>query len=351
MCLVLLTTAHPSYSIIILNNRDEFVSRPTSRPCWWSSHGQEILSSRDLLKEEQGTWLGITKKGSFAVLTNFSDSEHKTLQTQVMRENRENRENRESRGSMVIVYLTRPEGENTEDFAHRILNNDEKQKKIGGFSLLTGRLKRVKPTIQELEPLAIISNRTDYPRQVSWIAGKRGEAYGLSNTSFSNPEPWPKVRMGKEKLLQIIKEASAKKLGKYELVEELFSLLNTDTFPTDERKTFEGCSSNLKDSIFIPPIGTQDVSKEIASHIKPTSLEHSQYSLKSGELKSQLTEIDSHWEIDNGVSGVYGTQRQTVILVDWEGNVTFCERSLWDADGQPIQRGESDLNFEFKIED
>ena len=52
----------------------------------------------------------------------------------------------------------------------------------------------------------------------------------------------------------------------------------------------------------------------------------------------------------NAMTGIYGTQRQTIILVDWEGKVTFRERSLWDVMGNPIERGKGDMKFEFNIE-
>lgn len=80
MCIVLLTTAHPDYALIVIDNRDEFILRPTSRPHWWSDNDKDnndsaksILSSRDLQRPEHGTWLGITKAGHFSVLTNFRE--------------------------------------------------------------------------------------------------------------------------------------------------------------------------------------------------------------------------------------------------------------------------------------
>src|ERR1700731_677611 len=113
MCIVLITTAHPSYALVILDNRDEFILRPTSRPHWWSSHGQEILSARDLQREEQGTWLGVTKAGKFAVLTNFREMDTQSAEHPVQGEM--------SRGAMVTAWLTGPKDENTVDFVHRLL--------------------------------------------------------------------------------------------------------------------------------------------------------------------------------------------------------------------------------------
>ncbi|KAG5918569.1 hypothetical protein E4U42_006802, partial [Claviceps africana] len=77
MCIVLITTAHPGYALIVLDNRDEFILRPTSRPHWWrhAATGREVLSSRDLQRAERGAWMGITRDGLFAVLTNYREAD------------------------------------------------------------------------------------------------------------------------------------------------------------------------------------------------------------------------------------------------------------------------------------
>ena len=49
-------------------------------------------------------------------------------------------------------------------------------------------------------------------------------------------------------------------------------------------------------------------------------------------------------------TGMYGTQRQTVILVGWDGNVTYTERALWDPNGNAIERGQGDMTFRFGVE-
>lgn len=47
-------------------NRDEFYARPTAPLAWWE--GGEVLAGRDL--EAGGTWLGVSRGGRFAALTN-----------------------------------------------------------------------------------------------------------------------------------------------------------------------------------------------------------------------------------------------------------------------------------------
>ena len=49
------------------------------------------------------------------------------------------------------------------------------------------------------------------------------------------------------------------------------------------------------------------------------------------------------------MKGAYGTQRQTVLLCDWDGNVTYKERALWDAHGNRIERGKGDVVHRFRV--
>ncbi|PMD48184.1 DUF833-domain-containing protein [Hyaloscypha variabilis F] len=344
MCIVLVTTAHPAYSLIILDNRDEFILRPTSRPHWWQSHHQEILSARDLQREEQGTWLGITKTGNFAVLTNYRETDTHDASHPVM--------GTRSRGGMVTAWLTSPEDESTEQFVHHLLEG-EGVKGVGGFSLVCGKLRKRRDTEHELEPLAIISNRAGSPDDVPWVADKRGEVYGLSNTSFLDPETWPKVRMGREKLLEVVKEAVDHELGEEELVDKLFAILDTDTLPPQNGEGFEEYIYQLRHSIFIPAIG--HVTK--AKLPKADAIAFANSSVATNGIKEcqgseeELKQDEApDPELNSGTTGIYGTQRQTIILVDWEGNVTFRERSLWDAKGKPIERGKADVRFDFSID-
>lgn len=360
MCIVLATTAHPDYALVVIDNRDEFITRPTSRPHWWSSHHQAILSSRDLQRAEQGTWLGITKSGNFAVLTNFRETDTHDKEHPVKGER--------SRGAMVTAWLTAQKDESTQDFVHRLLGG-EGVKGVGGFSLVCGKFRKHKGhngTEDELEPLAIISNRCGIADDVPWIAGKRNEVYGLSNTSFSDPVTWPKVESGKGLLLKVVQDSLELSLNEEELVERLFGILDTDTLPEQNEQSFDEFIIELKNSIFIPKIGGGQVFRRSApsnaekiAAAKPEVL-HEEVIANGHTTGSKPTISDLLKEvarpdpeaIDEGVDMdvIYGTQRQTIILVDWEGNVTFRERSLWDESGRPVPRGKGDMKFEFKIE-
>ncbi|EMS45202.1 hypothetical protein TRIUR3_29162 [Triticum urartu] len=74
MCIAAWTwQAHPAYGLLLLFNRDEFHSRPTRPAQWWAAagEGEEILGGMDELGG--GTWLGCTKGGKLAFLTNVRE--------------------------------------------------------------------------------------------------------------------------------------------------------------------------------------------------------------------------------------------------------------------------------------
>lgn len=69
MCLIVVGWhAHPDYPLIVAANRDEHFSRPTAPAHWWEDE-PKLLAGRDL--SGLGTWLGVTRDGRFAALTNY----------------------------------------------------------------------------------------------------------------------------------------------------------------------------------------------------------------------------------------------------------------------------------------
>lgn len=91
MCIVsFLFQEHPNYKLILAANRDEFYQRPTKEVHFWEDE-PNILAGRDL--EAKGTWLGITKNGRFAALTNYRDPKYF------------NQTGKRSRGEIVTNFL------------------------------------------------------------------------------------------------------------------------------------------------------------------------------------------------------------------------------------------------------
>ncbi|KAF4553663.1 putative transport and Golgi organization protein [Elsinoe fawcettii] len=318
MCIALLTTSHPQYAFILASNRDEFIARPTAQADWWASPNGHVLGGRDLEREVQGTWLGITKQGRIGCLTNFREPEGKPVS------------GLKSRGGIVNSFLTLPANskESTTDSARRIVEEDGVDD-VGGFSLLFGSLRRPGPD-DKREGLAIISNRTPDVNGVTWVAQEPNEVHGLSNSYFGD-STWPKVTNGEKYIKEAIEEHSKKSNGTAdELRDKLFDILSIDTLPKrQEGQSWESYILQLRNSIFIPRIGGQ-VQNLASDEV------HAAQSTQKVEKATA-----SH-------SGVYATQVQTVILVDHSGNVFFTERTLYDH--KTAERKVSIKTFSFQIE-
>jgi len=400
MCIVLLTTAHPSYALIVIDNRDEFILRPTSRPHWWTPdpapgpsdhpHGPshpppppqpQVLSSRDLQRRERGTWLGISRAGNFAVLTNYREAAGAPAGAAAR-----------SRGAMVTAWLAAPPAEATGHFVERMLAGDGVGG-VGGFSLICGKLRRRRrrrrssrprtetpavdaaaaaaaagPQQQQqqeqkecdsIAPLAVLSNRASHPSHVPWIAGSRGETLGLSNTRYDDDdgEPWRKIVDGKAAVERVVAAAVAAAAAgedrtEAQLLEELFAVLDADTLPVAQGgESFEACTQLLKYSIFIPAIGDAEHRAAMAEAAGGGGAGPQGSEAAVPEELAHEERPDGQAEGPSGfATGMYGTQRQTVMLVDWDGNVTYVERALWDDRGRPVKRGQGDVCFRFNIE-
>ncbi|KAL9123921.1 MAG: hypothetical protein Q9217_006695 [Psora testacea] len=319
MCIALFSTAHPDYALILINNRDEFLTRPTLQADWWTPPHSNILGGRDLLRPEQGTWLGITREGRIAVLTNFR--EEGVIKPEVR-----------SRGAMVNAYLMQPAHslQSTEKFV-RSLVEGEGLEGIGGFSLVCGRIG---------EPLAVISNRTPTVDGITWIAGAKGETTGLSNTTVAD-RSWTKVTRGEQLMADAIENSVAGGSLKDRLIERLFNILSDDTLPRIAAgQDWESKVKELRKSIFIPAVGGDGARHESAEHLAAGRSEECVYAQKPRRNQNA----------DDGWSGAYGTQKQTVVLVTHTGKVTFVERTLYHADGRKVAENNRDRFFEFGIE-
>ena len=71
MCILFIANKmRDDYPLIIAANRDEFYARPTAPSTFWKSH-PHLLAGQDL--EADGTWMGVTRNGKIAALTNVRD--------------------------------------------------------------------------------------------------------------------------------------------------------------------------------------------------------------------------------------------------------------------------------------
>jgi uncharacterized protein with NRDE domain len=166
MCLITLAyNCHPNYQLIVAANRDERYARSTAPLHWWED-APGILAGRDL--EQMGTWMGITKSGRFAALTNFRDPSQP-------------QDNKRTRGGLVRGFL---EGE--KDPEYYLEDVSKHRDEYQGFNLLVG----------DTRSLWYYANVDD--RIIRLSPG----VYGLSNHLLDTD--WPKVLKGKSGLSRCI---------------------------------------------------------------------------------------------------------------------------------------------------
>jgi uncharacterized protein with NRDE domain len=159
MCLIVFAwKVVPGMPMVLAANRDEFFDRPSAPAAWWEDHPQ-VYAGRDL--RGGGTWLGVTREGRFAALTNI-------------RAPSDYRAEAPSRGMLVAEYLS---GQATpEDFIAKLASEAHA---YNGFNLIVGTQ----------ETLIWYNNRRpDDARNGHALAPG---IYGLSNDSLDSP--WPKV--------------------------------------------------------------------------------------------------------------------------------------------------------------
>ena len=161
MCLILLAfQAHPKFPLVVAANRDEFYGRPTEHAQFWQAQ-TELMAGRDL--KEGGVWMGVTRQGRFAAITNFRENRIKTTDS--------------SRGWLTRDFLC------SDISPQEYLSSlEDKQEQYSGFNLLIG----------DRNGLYYFSNRK--PGYQSLKPG----IYGVSNHLLDTA--WPKVTQGKQGL-------------------------------------------------------------------------------------------------------------------------------------------------------
>ena len=198
MCLILFAwQAHPKYALVIAANRDEFHQRPSADAGFWEDD-PAILAGRDL--QAGGTWLGVTRNGRFAAVTNYREP--------AVPESAHNH----SRGGLVSDFLR---SEATPLEHARAL--DQTADAYRGFNLLLG----------DTGSLVYTSNRGGEPEPVA--AG----SHGLSNHLLDTD--WPKVHSGRRRLEKILQERDPDPEAFFDLLTD--KTLTPGTIPGDIEKS------------------------------------------------------------------------------------------------------------------
>ena len=307
MCILLSTTAHPDYPLIILSNRDEYLVRPTKlaeyRPL---DNGNKILSPLDMGRPEHGTWIGVSTDGKIAVLVNYREVDMRHSISKI------------SRGVLPISYLSTSQ---LDEGWYNSMDSTEFEK-IGGFSLLYGKI-RMNPATGKINHLNILSNRGDPGKVFSnnipvddlhYEIGRK-TTFGLSNSLYY--QPWHKVQLGEILLHEAISDYSKFQWNEEKLVEECFGILSHDTYDEEVKNSgdWNAKLAELKNSIFIPPLNT-DLEKNQSSHV---------------------------------MGNYYGTRTQVVILVDKVGNLNYYERDLHNGDCEELNIRKNHFKFKFDL--
>lgn len=218
MCLINLQfQQHPKYKLIVAANRDEEYNRPTKEAHFWEDE-PTILAGRDLLG--QGTWLGITKNGRFAALTNYRDPKLPAAPF--------------SRGDIVKEFLS----ENAEPEAF-IKKLSKTRDQYGGYNVVVGDANRLLHYNNILDETNLIHPGT----------------HSLSNHSLNTP--WPKVVKAKERLNDYL-TANQDEVD----IEVLFNILADQERATDEELPDTGVGLEMERNlsplfIKIPNYGTR----------------------------------------------------------------------------------------------
>jgi len=162
VCLIALAhNAAPDIRLAVLANRDEFHTRPAAPADFWQEH-PNVLAGRDL--EAGGTWMGVTRSGRFAALTNYAAIRA---------------DGAKSRGTLVADFLTT--GISALQFLERIQGED-----FAGFNLV----------LYDGETLVCASNDGRPPRELGT------GTYAISNTSLD--ADWPKMRESRALLAKAV---------------------------------------------------------------------------------------------------------------------------------------------------
>ncbi len=218
MCLILLAyKVHPSYPLIVAANRDEDYERPSSPAEFWKD-APHILAGRDL--RDKGTWLGVTRNGKFAALTNYRDPAAF-------------KKDAPSRGKLIKNYLR-----NSLTAAAYIKRVSGNSNEYNGFNIICA----------DGADMFVYSNRNGDLQKLD--AG----IYGLSNSLLDTP--WTKVVWGKKALA-----AAMDKKG-IELETALFTLLADRRIAPDKKLPATGISlerERLLSAVFVdsPGYGTR----------------------------------------------------------------------------------------------
>lgn len=206
MCLIVFAwRPRHALPLVLAANRDEFHARP-SQPLGAWVDAPDILAGRDPVSG--GTWLGVTREGRFAAVTNIRDPRQPRGEL--------------SRGTLTEAFLR--SGQAPLDYLREVA---ARSRQYTGFNLLVG----------DGDTLGHLNSRQGRPQLLA------PGLYGLSNASLDTP--WPKLARARQRFAEQLGEATP---------ETLFALLADRRPAPDEALPDTGVPlewERLLSSIFI----------------------------------------------------------------------------------------------------
>lgn len=226
MCLIVFAWhVIPDMPLIAAGNRDEFYDRPAKPADWWEDYPQ-IYAGRDL--QGGGTWIGVTREGRFAALTNI-------------RAPSEMRDDAPSRGALVTNFLA---GTMSPD--EYITELKTQQQEYNGFNLLIGDSKQ----------LVWYSNRGDADERNGKALGPG--IYGLSNSLLDCA--WPKVVRTKAQFASLLCQGAPE--------DAYFEMLTDTTCASDCRLPKTGVSIERERLLSAVCIESPDYGTRVSTLVK-----------------------------------------------------------------------------------
>jgi uncharacterized protein with NRDE domain len=249
---------------IVCSNRDEYLARPTQPACFHSFGGQrdpDVLSGIDV--RAGGTWLGVTRAGKVALLTNITEQYASFTN---------------SRGHLVSSFLTSPSSPSLEDDARRVVPPDAR---YAGFNLALFAPASPSSSIS-FDALYVTNHGAGGPITSRAFTDAQRHRGGLSNgIDGDGADAWPKVQHGVRALDALLNDLPPG-TSEDELTERLFDLLTwRSSQPPHDR-------SELRHTIQVDPVN-------LADNVEGTRLSTVVLVKHSGEVA--FTERD-RWTLD-----------------------------------------------------
>ena len=215
MCLITFAWQQADCPLVLVANRDEFFARPSQPAHWWQDR-PGVYAGRDL--RAGGSWLGVSRSGRIAALTNVRDP-------------RSNRSDAQSRGQLVADFLAGDLAPGA--YAQQVLRDGER---YNGFNLL----------LADRNAMVYVGNRQ------STVRSLQPGVFALSNAALDTP--WPKTLSARRKL-----EAW---LARSHPFDELPGLLQDRSLADDDRLPSTGVAHALEKAlsaefIEMPDYGTR----------------------------------------------------------------------------------------------